>query len=206
MTGSAQEVPQPPTAGVVPLPDRGPGFSLVELVVALAVGMVGLMVASGILIQAHRMLAQSSVHALSPVADLAILRLRADLQGAAGVDPGPGTGGPAPAGWSRSRLALIRSDGGSVVYENRRGRLVRSVDPAGGESGPRFGSPILDGVVSWRWRRSAPRLVTVELIFERPGPGAGRIVDPARRGRGRGERITVRMTAALRGGGLGWGW
>lgn len=192
---------------------EGRGFSLVELVIAMAVASVGLLLAAGILVQAYRMLGQTAVHARIPVADLAIQRLRADLQGAAGIVRGPGGGGARrggePAPWSRDRLTLLRPDGSGVRYETRRGRLVRSlvqVRRRGDRTGGDPGRPVLDRVISWRWREVAPRLVTIELVLDRPGPGRGRIVDPVQRGRGRGELRTVRQTVALRGGGLGWGW
>lgn len=170
------------------------GFSLVETVVTLAVVAVALALAAGILVETHRMLAQAGLELRAPAPEGAMDLLQAELQGAAGVAGGP-VGG---VGWTRDRLVLLRPDGLSVVYERDGARLVRRV--GGGE---RTAVPDL---VSWRWRREAPRLVTVEVVYEgRRGPGGG-IVSPRGRIEGTREWRERRLTAAVRGGGTRRGW
>ncbi|MFP3939751.1 MAG: prepilin-type N-terminal cleavage/methylation domain-containing protein [Thermoanaerobaculia bacterium] len=168
------------------------GFTVLEMVVALVVLAVGLLLVAGVLIESHRMLAQVGVELRAPEVDGALDLLRAELQGAAGVSGGPPGGGP---GWSRDRLVLVRPDGARVAYRRDGRRLVRRWN--GSESG-RTAVPDL---VSWRWRRVGPRLVTVEVVWEAGERPAGVVASP--RGRieaGRGWR-TERITAALRGGG-----
>lgn len=175
-------------------PSAEAGFSLVEMLVTLAVVAVALALAAGILVETHRMLAQAGLELRSPAPEAALDLLRAELQGAAGVSGGP-VGG---LGWTRDRLVLTRPDGVLVVYERDGVRLVRRA----GE-GERTAVP---GLVSWRWRRGAPRLVTVEVVYEgRRGPGGG-IVSPRGRIGGTEEWRTRRLTAAVRGGGTGRGW
>lgn len=173
------------------------GFTLLEMVVALAVFVVGLALAAGVLIESHRMLAQVGVELRAPHVDGALDLLRAELQGAAGVSGGPVGGGP---GWSRDRLVLVRPDGVPVVYERDGRRLVRRWNGAGA------GRTVVPRLVSWRWRRVGPNLVAAEVVWESGERPAGVVASP--RGRieaGQGWR-TRRITAALRGGGGRRGW
>jgi prepilin-type N-terminal cleavage/methylation domain-containing protein len=197
------------------------GFTLAEALIALAVLGVGLILAGSILVQAHRMLHQASVEARTPAAELVLARLRSELQSAEGVaaDTGP------PLDRARNPLELLFPDGRRVRYERwgselRRRELVPAkgaADP-GGDGGDRspsrgraeWSAPrrVLGGVTSWRWNQVGRRLVTVEIAYRSPGAG-DRIVDPARSSpRSVAGEAEVRRTlvAALRGGGLGWGW
>lgn len=170
------------------------GFSLVEVVVTLAVLAVALALAAGLLVETHRMMAQAGLELRTPASEEALDLLRVELQGAAGVSGGP----PAGMTWSRDRLVLVRPDGERVVYERDRRRLVRRVG-----KGERTAVP---GLVSWRWRRDAPTLVTVEVVYaRRRGPGGG-IVSPRGPIRGTKDWRTRRLTAAVRGGGARRGW
>lgn len=192
--------PRPPpngAAGRTLRSGHGPvqaGFTLVEVVVTLAVLAVALALAAGILVETHRMMAQAGLELRAPASEEALDLLRAELQGAAGVSGGP----PGGIGWSRDRLVLVRPDGDRVVYERNGRRLLRRM-----EEGERTAVPDL---VSWRWRRDAPTLVTVEVVYEgRRGPGGG-IVSPRGRIEGTTEWRTRRLTAAVRGGGAQRGW
>ncbi len=126
--------------------------------------------------------------------ELALARIRRDLQGAAGVaDP------PLAPGWSRDRLVLVARDGGVIVYERQGDELVRRV--AGG--GRRR---VLPRLVSWRWLEASPRLVAVEVVYDRASGARHGVVDPAGAAGGAASWRTLRVTAALRGAGLGRGW
>lgn len=176
----------------------GAGFSLVELVVALAVLAVGLALAAGIVIESQRMAAQAGIELRQPAAEEALDLLRAELQGSAGI--AGGASGPGAFGWTRDRLVMVRPDGLTVVYERDGDRLVRRV----GLSGP--GRTAVPGLVSWRWAREGPNLVRVEVVYQgHRGPG-GLFVSPRGRIEGTPEWRERRLTAALRGGGTGRGW
>lgn len=176
--------------------DAAAGYTLLEMVVALAVFVVGLVLVAGVLIESHRMLAQVGVELRAPEVDGALDLLRVELQGAAGVGGGPAGGGP---GWSRDRLMVTRPDGATVVYERQGRRLVR-------RWGGQEGRTVVPDLVSWRWRRLGPTLVTVEVVWEAGDRPAGVVASPRGRiGAGRGWRME-RITAAVRGGGAGRGW
>lgn len=201
------------------------GFTLIEAVVALAVLATGIVLAGSVLTQSLRMLGQAGAEVRSPVTDLALTRLRREIQQAASVEPGPFGG----FGWSRGRLELIDPEGRRVRYEARKGALLRRVleteEPSSGReegggadptetgdtgrtpSPPEWGAPrpVLDGVVSWRWRLLGRRLLTVDVTVREPGPG-GRVLEPARQTAGEREWVTRTLTVALRGGGLGRQW
>lgn len=170
------------------------GTTLVELLVALAVLAVGLVLAAGLMVQAYRMLAQSGVELRAPVEELAIARIRQDLEEAAAV-----SGPSLLPGWSRDRLILATPDGGAIVYERRGDELVRRVSGGGRHL-------VLPRLVSWRWYEVSPRLVSVEVVYERATGARHGVVDPAGAIGGASSWRTLRVTAALRGAGLGRGW
>lgn len=175
------------------------GFSLAELVVALAVMAVGLALAAGVVVESQRLAAQAGLELRQPAAEEALDLLRAELQGAAGVSGGGGLGARA-FGWSRDRLALVRPDGLTLVYERDGDRLVRRVGLAG------RGRTAVPGLVSWRWTLEGPNLVRVEVVYEgRRGP-AGLLVSPRGPIAGTREWRVRHLTAALRGGGARRGW
>lgn len=176
---------------------RAAGSTLIELLVALAVLAVGLLLAAGLLVQAYRMLAQSGIELRAPVEELAVARIRQDLQGATGL-----ARPPLLPGWDRDRLALVTPDGEVIVYERQGDDLVRQVVGGGRNL-------VLPRLVSWRWLAVAPGLVSVEVVYERAAGARHGVVDPA--GpiggvTGVASWRTLRVTAALRGAGLGRGW
>ncbi len=170
------------------------GSTLIELLVALVVLAVGLLLAAGLLVQAYRMLAQSGLELRAPVEELAMARIRQDLQEAAGL-----ARAPLLPGWDRDRLALVTPGGRVVVYERQGDDLVREV--AGGGR-----SLVLRNLVSWRWLPVAPRLVSVEVIYDRASGARHGVADPAGPLGGVRSWRTLRVTATLRGAGLGRGW
>ncbi len=198
---------RPPRDRAVP----AAGFSLVELLIALAVLGVGLVLVGSLMVQAYGMLAQAGVQARIPLSEPVLDRLRAEIEGASAVDAGLS----ALPGWSRDRLTLVFPDGRRVRYETDGPRLVRSdflpaTSPAAGGAAGGWGAPrpVLGEVLSWRWQVAAPRLLTVEIVY--------RDVDPRAEAIRASQRLapieaatawqTRRITAATRGGGLGWGW
>jgi|GEM_PF-1189648 len=195
----------------VPAGRAAAGFTLIEAVIAMAVLGIGLMLAASLLVQAHRMLAQAGIRARTPPSAPVLDRLRSDIQGASAIDAGLG----ALPGWSRDRLTLVFPDGHRVRYEMDGSRLDRSEllpPPAGGGKAPKAASkdwtrprPVLRDVYSWRWIVAGPRLLTVELTFRDADP-RDPVLDPAGPIEPSLGWQTREVTAALRGGGLGWGW
>jgi len=64
------------------------GFSVLEMVVALAISLVALALAGGLLLESFGRLAHSARQALDPVGEIAGQQLRADLRAAAGAAGG----------------------------------------------------------------------------------------------------------------------
>lgn len=177
---------------------RDAGFTLVETVVALAVGAVCFALAAGLLIESHRLAAQAGLEIRTPEAAGPLDLLRNELQSASGV--AGATTASASATGSRDRLVLVRHGLPAVIYEREGDRLVRRVGTRG------EGRTVVPDLVSWRWVRLGPNLVTVEVVYD-PGWGApggvmktrGRIAAPR-------PWRTTRFTAAIRGAGANRGW
>lgn len=182
---------------------RAQGFTLLEAVIALAVLSVGLVLAGSLLIQAYRMLAQAGVDARTPTTDLAVERLKVDLQGASGAS----SGSPSDSDWTPDRLELVYPDGRRVRYDKRGSALLRQTLPAGsGAWDP--ARQVVGDVLSWRWQRLDTRLVEVEIVY-RARPVSATAMDPAGPidDRDTSRPPTSRtLVTATRGGGLGWGW
>lgn len=181
-----------------------PGFTLIEAVVALAVLGVGMLLLGSLLIQAHTMLAQAGIEARVPLSEPVLDRLRSEIQGATGIDAGPA---PLP-GWSRDRLTLVFPDGRRARYETDGPRLMRSdFVPAAPGAAASWGAarPVLGEVLSWRWEVAGSRLLTVEVTYRDVDP-RDPVLDPVGPITPPKKWRTREITAALRGGGLGWGW
>lgn len=178
------------------------GFTLLETVVALAVASVGIALAAGLLVESHRLAAQAGLEVRAPEVEAPLALLRQELQGASGVAHGTAARRPGAAG-SRDRLVLARHDLPPVVYERDGDRLVRRSSEEGEAGDART---VVPDLVSWRWFQAGPNLVTVEVVYD-PGAGApgGRYSPRGRIAAPRAWR-TVRLTAALRGGGTTRGW
>lgn len=183
-------------------PCRDPGssgFTLLEVVVALAVASVGLALAAGLLVESHRLAAQAGLEIRAPEVEAPLDLLRNELQSASGVARGRAAPGFGTVG-SRDRLVLLRGDLPPVVYQREGDRLVRRTGD--GESG----RTVVPDLVSWLWFQPAPNLVIVDVVYD-PGWGApgGRLSPRGPIGAPQGWR-TERFTAALRGGGARRGW
>jgi len=183
--------------------ERARGFTLIEAVIAMAVLAVGLVLAGSLLVQAYRMLAQAGIDARTPTTDLALERLKVELQAASDVSSGV-TSDPT---WTPDRLELVYPDGRRVRYEQRGSALLRQALAVDAEAwGP--SRQVVSDVLSWRWQRLGSRLVAVEIVY-RARPGSATVIDPVGPidDRQSSRRPTTRtLTTAMRGGGLGWGW
>jgi prepilin-type N-terminal cleavage/methylation domain-containing protein len=181
------------------------GYTLIEMVVALAVLAVALALAAGLLREAAWTLAGAAREARAPLAPLAAATLRRDVRASAGVAPHP-LAIPGSSLWLSDPLVLRGRPEGSVVYALEGDALVRRVlSPDGGAPRER---DLLRGVTVWGWRLPAPGLVEVRTSFAPPSPPGGlrhrRFLTGTTAG-GAGDR-TVWLQAAPRAapGGRGW--
>lgn len=175
---------------------RQRGFTLIELVVATAVMMLGLWLAADLLSESAKRLAVAGREMRQPLGTLTERLLRRDLQAAIG-------GGSTDPTWSSAELGLVRPDGETIVYFLDAGELVRvAFDPAGGERGRRA---VLRDVVDWRWRSAGEGLLEVELAWRRELFSPDRLATPRWRDRTLGIE-SFHLFVASRGGGRGLGW
>lgn len=130
-----------------------------EMLVALAVIVGGVLIAAGLLTEAQTLFARSGRDLHNPPVASAMGRVRHDVQGARWVTRDPF----APPGlWSHDPLDLSNEDG-TVRLELARDNLERAVfDAAGTEVSRRV---LLPGVLSWRWREVTPGLLDVEVSY-----------------------------------------
>lgn len=181
------------------------GYTLVEMVVALAVLAVALALAAGLLREAAWTLAGAAREARAPLASLAATTLRRDVRASAGVAPHP-LAVPGSPLWLSDPLVLRGHPDGSVVYALEGDRLVRRVLPPGGGAPRR--RDLLRDVTVWGWRLPAAGLVEVRAAFAPPAPPGAlrhrRFLTGTTAG-GAGDR-TVWLQAAPRAapGGTGW--
>ena len=163
------------------------GFTLVELVVATAVLLLGLLLACDLLDESARLLHHSVRRAHDPATLHAGELLRNDLRGSSVV--------PASDGWVVGELVTVAPPTGAVVWRQAGDELRRR---AGGHE-----RVLLRRVRSFRWRDVGLGLVEVELELDRSGgwasPLAGALPHADAGGR---ERL--RLVIAT---GVGWtGW
>ena len=134
-----------------------PGFTLIELAVDMAVLMVVLMIASGLLIEAVRIFSNSGREMREPGAELALRLLRLDLHASQ-----PLAGVTIPEYGALECIQEDRTERWELIGE----RLVRHGFTAAGEDeGAR---PMIDQVLSFSWRTPWPGLVQVEIVRRKP--------------------------------------
>lgn len=170
---------------------RAAGFSIVELLVALVILLIGLALAAEVGVRARALLARSVRDGIRPPIAAVLGRLRTDVQGAASFDPPTAA---APSGWSEEGLVL-RGERGTVVYRMESRVLERVVlDVAGAETAR---LPLVRDGAGWRWRPIDSGLLEISILYlAEPGASgaAGRAV----------RHDTLRL--ALRGVPARWGW
>ena len=144
-------------APLLPSPGRRQaGFTLIEVTVALLLFLVGLAIASDLLMESSRMFVEAAGEATDTPAALAAARIRADVQDATSVAPqlSPIDG----------TLDSVHVQGGGqdIVYQKSGDTIYRIIYPASG--------PPLDPVILWRgvsaWSceaggKDAPALLSV---------------------------------------------
>jgi len=167
------------------------GFSILELLVVLAIVSAALAIAARLMLEAQRRSVIEQRRAYDVAVPLALEQLRLDVTAAAGGSGDAGRGEP---------LTLTLPSGVVIGYQLADGELVRTYsDPAGQRVALREVSDF-----RWQWLGGDKPLVVIELAYaatRSSGPeaiGGRRVVVP------RGlERRTLSLT--LRGGGgVGW--
>jgi prepilin-type N-terminal cleavage/methylation domain-containing protein len=132
---------------------RQAGYSLVELLVALALLGVVVVVASGLFVELARLDAALARTARAPLLEPALARLRNDIQSAAAA-------GASPA-WSSAPLVLLLEDGSRLRYRVEAGLLERHAAAGAGRPWRPAGRAV--AVAGWRWRAASPRVLVVEI-------------------------------------------
>ena len=170
---------------------RAAGFSLVEMLVALVILLIGLALAAEIGVRARAILARSVRDALRPPIAAVLARLRTDVQGA---DDFVWPILTDRSGWTEEPLSL-RTAQGEVLYRSVFGTIERATfDTTGIQTGR---LPLMRDGATWHWRPVGSGLVEVSIAYlAEPGaPGeAGKAI----------RRETLRLT--LRGAPGRWGW
>ncbi|HHQ47912.1 MAG TPA: prepilin-type N-terminal cleavage/methylation domain-containing protein, partial [Acidobacteria bacterium] len=118
------------------------GYSLAEVVVALALVSLLFLMAGRLLVASRRMEASSTRVASGPRLGVLGAQLRRDLESATMV---PGSGGL----WSSLAMVLTLKDGTVVRYDFDGENLTRSVVAGGGVARNRV---LVHGLRSFRWR------------------------------------------------------
>ncbi len=147
--------------------DRRRAFSLLELLIAFAISIVALSIATQLLLEAHRRLEHESRRALDPAAPLAVKQLRADVRASSGAVGGDDL-------WSRSGLELRGHPAGRLRYEKAGQELVRILLPRRVED-EQTQRTVLTDVTTFRWRLqrllpgSRVPLLEIELGYRETG-------------------------------------
>ncbi len=137
---------------------RARGFTLLEVVVALALLAGVVLLAARMLAATRRMEASASVVAAGPRLGVLGAQLRRDLESAVGA---PGSGGR----WSALALPLVLADGSAVSYDFDGEALRRTVLVPDGTTRSRV---LVRGLRSFRWRGVHHRAVDVKVSFPVP--------------------------------------
>ncbi len=148
---------------------RTAGLSLVELLVAFIILLLGLALAAEIGVRARSMLAHSARDARRPPIGAVLGRLRTDVAGAERFDP-PLSPDPLT-GWTLEPL-ILRLSRGALLYRSAGATVERIAFDAEGKPIGRL-TLVRDGG-SWRWRSIDTHLVEVSIAYlAEPGaPGA----------------------------------
>jgi prepilin-type N-terminal cleavage/methylation domain-containing protein len=180
---------------------RQAGYTLLEMVVTLAVVAAALYLAAGMLREAHLLAAAAGRQLQDPLAGQLASRLRADVQGARAVASPALPRLAAP--WSAAPLCLSEArNSGLLCWQAVGGELQRRVV---GEAGERAEETWLRSLVEWRWRQPSPGLLDLEVSYWRaPQPGEWRLAGSPRPPPQ--FLATERLRLALRGGGRRSGW
>lgn len=174
------------------------GFSLIELLISLAVLALALALAAQLLVEAAQMLADAAAEQRDLPAPVALARVRADVRAATAFAVLPAEPG------EDARLLLAGLPAGDVIYAREGDELVRRVVEPGGKVGEP--APLLNRVTGFHPFRLGPRLVRLDVSYLAHVPRRTPLaVLPGLAGPTARERQETLMLAP-RGAGLGKAW
>ncbi|MCG6962719.1 MAG: prepilin-type N-terminal cleavage/methylation domain-containing protein [Acidobacteria bacterium] len=130
------------------------GATLLELVVALALVSIALLISGDLILASARLERRATSELLNPTATLAGVWLRRDVDNARVLSSSAGV-------WSVLPFRMTLQDGTTVEYDLNNGALVRRELSAGTLASVE--QQLLHGIVSWRWRVRAGRVVDLEI-------------------------------------------
>lgn len=166
---------------------REMGFTVVELLVAMTLALLGLALAAQLLLESQHTYALAGREARNPLVGYAVAQLRNDIRRSA-VASGDG-----------ASLVLSGHPAGAIRWEAQGERLVRSVVDAEGRIRRRT---VLRSLSRWSWNRQrgpdGNDLVHVDLGYRRHSTAL--LVTSPRLPRDRLEEETLSLTLSPRGG------
>ena len=122
---------------------RQAGFTIVEMMVALVLLLVGLMIAADLLDESSRLFVETAGETLDNPAPLAAARMRADIQNATSVTPQF-----SPLDGTLDSVYVL-GGGQKIVYQKTGDTIYRTVYPSPGGP-PQDPGELWRGVTSWR--------------------------------------------------------
>lgn len=177
---------------------RPSGFTLIEMVVSLLLVSLVLMLGLQVLLETRFLFLKADQEIGRPLPQLFARLLRRDAQGAKGIFS------PRPT-WTIEPLVLEAPDGTRVRYQRDSGDINRLLF---NDSNELVNSrTLMQNVDSWQWRRLAPGLVEVQIVYLKPrvptsslAPGLARL----REGGVEPEILTLRYALRARPGRRTW--
>lgn len=184
--------------GGSPSPSGQAGFTLLELSISLVLLLLALAIAAQLLMETSQLFAETSGESLDTPVPLVIARIRADVQGSAGVYPVVDEGG------ALVRVVLQGVDR-RIFYGKAGGDLYRTMELDDGS--PAQTTLLWRGVADWSCSQIGPKgLIALEVTYRRRSvPHTPLPTLPAIRGPVT-EELTQRMFLLPRGAGLGETW
>ena len=174
------------------------GFTVFEMVISLALLLLGLLIAAQILEETSQLFAETSGEVLDTPVPLVIARIRADVQGSTGAFPVTGDDGLLIS-------IVIQREGYQIVYRKLGEDLYRRVVPGDG-SPPGKPEVFWKGVTGWGCQVLGSNLVDLAVTYRRrTTPHSPLPTLPGLRGPLKKD-LTQRMYLLPRGRGLGDRW
>jgi prepilin-type N-terminal cleavage/methylation domain-containing protein len=150
------------------------GFSVVELVVALALTAVVAAAAAELIMEAVRITEAAGRSLRSPSLVLAVVSVRRDVEASVGLLHPPSVG------WTQEDLELVGWDGTRMRLHLEGRDLVRAATDELGRWNRR--RVLARGVASWWWRSPRPGVIDVRITaLVHPAPGIAASSQRARR-------------------------